>query len=189
MTNRAIFLDRDGVINHNRPENVRAWGEFRFEPDALAALARLAQTPFKLIVVTNQSGIARGHMTRETVEQIHARMVGAITAAGGRIDRIYLCPHKPGAGCACRKPAPGMLLQGREEFQLALDQSYFLGDWIDDVRAARSAGITPILVLTGRGQQALAELESLNLPLPTIAANLAAAVDWILAAESISLSI
>ena len=178
--NRAVFLDRDGVINVNRPNNVTAWHEFEFETDSLDALVRLSETDFHLIVVSNQSGIGRGQMTRATVEEIHAQMKRTIELAGGRIDRIYYCPHTPQDQCSCRKPSPEMLLNGRTELELDLVQSFFVGDWIDDVRAARNAGVTPLLVRTGRGDKALEEIRRANLPLPDTFENLAHAVDWIL---------
>ncbi len=175
---RAIFLDRDGVINRNRPDNVKALDEFEFEPSALAALAQLAASAWALVVVSNQAGIARGHMTAARVDEIHAHMLAAIRKAGGRIDRIYYCPHLPEASCPCRKPAPGMLYQARDELGLDLSRSFFVGDWVDDVRAA---GAEPILVRTGRGTKALAEIERQDIPLPVVVQDLGQAVEWVLA--------
>lgn len=177
---RAIFLDRDGVINVNRPNNVTRWDEFKFESGSLEALARLAATDFYLIVVSNQSAIGRGQMTRAVLDSIHAQMQAEVARVGGRIDRVYYCPHTPEEKCACRKPAPEMLERGRDEFALDLTQSFFIGDWIDDVRAARNAGVIPILVRTGRGARALVELQNAGVPLPEVFENLAAAVEWIL---------
>lgn len=176
---RAVFLDRDGVININRPHNVTSWQEFVFESGALSALARLAATDFSLVVVSNQSAIGRGQMTRAAVDEIHAQMQRAIERAGGRLDRIYYCPHAPQEQCACRKPSPEMLWRGRAELGVDLTQSFFIGDWIDDVRAARGAGVTPLLVRTGRGLAAQQEIERSALPPPLIFENLAAAAEWI----------
>lgn len=180
---RAIFLDRDGVINVNRVDNVRTWDQFVFESSSLEALARLGGAAFRLVVMTNQSGIGRGHMTQATVDEIHAQMLRAIERAGGRIDRIYYCPHLPDDGCACRKPLPGMLWRGRDELNLDLERSFLIGDWSDDIRAARSAGVTPILVRTGRGERALAELVKHGEEIPEVTADLAEAVEWILERE------
>jgi D-glycero-D-manno-heptose 1,7-bisphosphate phosphatase len=146
---RAVFLDRDGVINENRPDNVTRWEEFVFEVGALDALARLARADFRFVVITNQSGIGRGQMSASTVDEIHSRMVRAIEAAGGRIDRIYFCPHVPADNCSCRKPSPEMILRGRDELGLDLEHSYLVGDWLDDLRAGWNAGVTPLLVRTG----------------------------------------
>ncbi|HZQ06513.1 MAG TPA: D-glycero-beta-D-manno-heptose 1,7-bisphosphate 7-phosphatase [Anaerolineae bacterium] len=182
---RALFLDRDGVINKNRPDNVKAWDEFEFEAGSLEALARLEATDFSLIVVSNQSGIGRGQMTAATVDAIHTRMLEQIAYAGGRIERVYYCPHTPEAQCTCRKPSPEMLLRGRDELGIELAHSYFVGDWVDDVHAAYNAGVTPLLVLTGRGASALEQIRAAGLPPPPVFKNLAAAVDWILEKERI----
>jgi D-glycero-D-manno-heptose 1,7-bisphosphate phosphatase len=178
-------LDRDGVINKNLPSNVTRWEEFEFEAQSVAAIVRLAQTDFALVVITNQSGIGRGQMTTASVEAIHARMRQEVSRAGGRIDRVYFCPHLPGDGCACRKPAPGLILQACDELGLDLGRSYFIGDWVDDIRAAQNAQVTPILVLTGRGAEALDTLRANSLGLPERFANLSEAVSWILKQEAL----
>lgn len=185
---RAIFLDRDGVINMNRPNNVTSWQEFVFETGSLSALVRLAATDFCLIVVSNQSGIGRGQMTSATVDEIHAQMRRVIEDAGGRIDSIYYCPHAPEDRCACRKPSPEMLLRGQTEFELDLARSFFVGDWVDDVRSARSAGVTPLLVRTGRGERALQEIQRADMPLPESFENLLRAAEWILELEELELT-
>jgi len=177
---RAVFLDRDGVINVNHPDNVTHWDLFRFEEGSLAALARLRESDFYVIVVSNQSGIGRGQMSHAIVQEIHSRMISEIERAGGRIDRVYYCPHTAEEKCACRKPAPAMLWRGRDEFTLSMSDSFFVGDWIDDVRAARNAGVTPLLVRTGRGERALAEMQNIGMSLPEVFGNLAQAVEWIL---------
>lgn len=180
---RAVFLDRDGVINVNRADNVRTWEEFIFENGSLEALARLGATDFRVIVISNQSGIGRGQMTQETVEEIHRRMSDETARAGGRIHRVYYCPHLVEDRCMCRKPSPEMVLRGRDEYSLDLASSYLIGDWVDDIRAARNAGVTPLLVQTGRGQRALQEMQTLEIPLPEVFENLREAVNWILEKE------
>lgn len=155
----AIFIDRDGVICHNRADYVKRWDEFAFLPGALEALARLASSDFALVIVTNQSGIGRGRVTLEAVEDIHRRMLRAIEQAGGRVDAIYLCPHRPDEGCTCRKPLPGLLHRAAAELGLDLSQSYLIGDALEDIQAACAAGCRPYLVLTGRGQAHRAQAE------------------------------
>ncbi len=180
---RAIFLDRDGVINVNLVDNVRTWEQFVFETGALDALARLAAADFRLLVITNQAGIGLGQMTHATVEEIHARMIQEIGRAGGRIDGVYICPHTRQDQCSCRKPSPELLLRARDDFSLDLARSYFIGDWVADVGAARNAGVTPLLVRTGRGEDAVVEMRARGIEMAEVLQNFGAAVDWILERE------
>jgi D-glycero-D-manno-heptose 1,7-bisphosphate phosphatase len=154
----AIFVDRDGVINANRPDHVKRWEEFVFLPGALEALRSLASQPWPVIVVTNQAIIGRGIAPAAIVDDIHARMRAVVAAAGGRIDAVYLCPHRPEDGCDCRKPRPGMLLRAAREHGLDLSRSYFVGDALSDAQAAAAAGATPIFVSSGRGAEQRAAL-------------------------------
>lgn len=148
---RAIFLDRDGVINHNRPDHVKSWDEFAFLPGVLEAFKQLAATDFVTIVVTNQAAINRLLVQDEVVRDIHARMAAAIENAGGRIDRVYYCPHKPEERCDCRKPMPGMYLRAARENGIELARSYVIGDASGDLDAARAIGARAVLVESGRG--------------------------------------
>ena len=154
-TRRAVFVDRDGVICWNRDDYVKSWEEFVFLRGARKALLRLARLELPIIVVTNQSIINRGIVPVEVVEDIHTRMVRAVEAAGGRIDRVVYCPHRPDEGCACRKPEPGLLIAAAEEFGLDLSQSYLIGDAETDMQAGRAVGCRRYLVLTGRGRRQL----------------------------------
>lgn len=149
----AIFLDRDGVINENRADYVKSWQEFSFLPGALTALAQLAQMNLPIIVVSNQSAVGRGLIDRSSVDDIHRRMIADILSAGGRVDAIFYCPHRPEEACTCRKPQPGMLLAAAEQLHLNLAGSIFIGDAETDVQAAQQAGCFPLLVRTGRGQR------------------------------------
>ena len=153
---RAIFLDRDGVICENRSDHVKSWQEFEFLPEAKRSLAALSQLNLPIVVITNQAVINRGLTSAGAVEDIHRRMVAEITAAGGRIDKIIYCPHRPDEKCTCRKPEPGMLLQAAREMNIDLANSYFVGDSATDMIAARKVGCRSFLVLTGRGSQQLA---------------------------------
>jgi D-glycero-D-manno-heptose 1,7-bisphosphate phosphatase len=142
----AVFLDRDGVINRKAPEGeyVTRWSEFAFLPGALDALRALAGAPVRVVVATNQRGVARGRMTAGDLAAIHARMRGAVREAGGRIDAIYHCPHE--GGCDCRKPAPGMLLRAARELGFDLRQSALVGDRASDMAAAGAVGALRVLV-------------------------------------------
>lgn len=150
---RAIFLDRDGVLNVNRPDHVKTWNEFVFLPGALDALRQIAASDFVVLVMTNQSAIGRGHTSDAAVREIHNRMIAAVESAGGRIDAVYYCPHSPADGCDCRKPKTGMYLQSAREWNIDLSRSYVVGDASADVTAARAIGARAILVLTGRGRE------------------------------------
>ena len=180
---RVIFLDRDGVINENRADYVKSWDEFQFIDGAREALARLARSDFKIVITTNQSAIGRRLITREIVDEIHRRMLDEISQTGGRVDRILYCPHRPEDGCRCRKPRPGLLIQARDELGLDLNESYLIGDSTEDVRAGLAVGCTTLLVLTGRGRQALLNLQEVDGAQPIVVENLADAVNTILQRE------
>jgi D-glycero-D-manno-heptose 1,7-bisphosphate phosphatase len=152
---RAIFIDRDGVICRNRNDHVKSWEEFVFLPGAREALARLARLDLYIIIITNQAIINRRKVPVEVVEDIHARMVQAIEATGGRIDRVMYCPHRPDEHCTCRKPQPGLLLMAAEELGVDLSQSYLIGDAETDMQAGQAVGCRRYLVLTGRGWRQL----------------------------------
>ena len=180
---RAVFLDRDGVINANRPDHVKSWREFQFLPQTLQALRKLAQTDLVILVATNQSAVGRGLMSDATVRDIHVRMTAAVGRAGGRLDAIYYCPHRPEDGCECRKPELGLYEQGVRDWAIDIAQSYVVGDAAVDVRAARALGAQPILVLTGRGRSEWERIKNDGLDL-SVVPDLAGAVDWIFRREA-----
>lgn len=147
----TIFLDRDGVINENRSDYVKSWSEFRFLSGSREAIAKLTQVGHRIVVCTNQAGIARGTISVEAVEDIHQRMIESICEFGGKIEKVYYCPHDRNGGCFCRKPRPGMLLQARDELDIDMRDAVFIGDSITDIRAGLAAGIHAVLVLSGLG--------------------------------------
>jgi D-glycero-D-manno-heptose 1,7-bisphosphate phosphatase len=164
MGQPAIFLDRDGVIIENRSDYVRSWADVEVFPQALEALSALSGSPYRVILVTNQSAVGRGHISAETATAINDRLLAVIHEAGGRVDAVYMCPHDPAAGCACRKPQPGLLLRAAEDLNLALEQSVMIGDALSDIRAGQAAGVRRcVLLRTGRGrvQERLPEAASL----------------------------
>lgn len=183
--NPAIFLDRDGVIIENRDAYVRAWADVEIYPQALAALARLSATRFKIVIVTNQSAVGRGIITLDEAHAINRRLTAEIERAGGRVDGIFMCPHAPADDCLCRKPQPGLLTQAAAELGLDLSRSYLIGDAITDIQAGQAAGVyQAILVRTGRGavQAALAQTVLLK---PFLTCNtLDEALDWIFSREN-----
>lgn len=155
----AVFVDRDGVINKERRHYVTRWSEFHFLPGAVEALVALTHAGLDVFVITNQSAIHRGLVTIDAVQRLHARMVAAIHEAGGRVRGVYLCPHTPDEGCACRKPRPGLLLRAAAEHDLDLTRCYVIGDKLSDMQAGLAAGCRCLLVLTGLDAPPSAERE------------------------------
>ncbi|PIQ84378.1 MAG: histidinol phosphate phosphatase [Candidatus Omnitrophica bacterium CG11_big_fil_rev_8_21_14_0_20_63_9] len=148
----AIILDRDGVLNRRPPkaEYVRSWEAWEWLPGALEALRLLKEAGCRIIVVSNQAGVARGVMTAADVEAIHERMRADVRSAGSSIDAVYYCPHGWDEGCECRKPKPGMLHQAQRDFHLDLSRTYFIGDDERDGQAADAAGCPWVLVADER---------------------------------------
>jgi D-glycero-D-manno-heptose 1,7-bisphosphate phosphatase len=137
----ALFLDRDGVIIENRDEYVRTWDDVAIIPGAIEAIAALtAFNTYRIVIVTNQSPIGRGLITKAVAERINRQLVGAIESAGGRIAAVFVCPHTDADNCDCRKPRPGLLLQAAKELHLDLSNSLMIGDALTDIKAARAAG-------------------------------------------------
>ena len=149
MTEAAVFLDRDGVINRRRLDHVRSWADFEFLPQALEGLREINRMGAPVVMVTNQSAVGRGLLSEVDLGVIHERMLSEISAAGGRIDAIYACLHAPSDGCDCRKPAPGLLHRATAELGLRIESSVMVGDSVSDLQAARAAGCTPVLLTDG----------------------------------------
>lgn len=154
---RAVFLDRDGTINVEK-EYLHRVEEFEFIPGAAEAIRLLNDAGFLVIVVTNQSGIARGYYDEAALEEIHRHMERELSRFGASVDACYFCPHHPQHGigdyrkeCACRKPLPGMLLQAADDWSIDLSASFIIGDKLADVEAGLKAGCLPLLVRTGYG--------------------------------------
>jgi D-glycero-D-manno-heptose 1,7-bisphosphate phosphatase len=179
----VVFLDRDGVINENRPDHVKCWDEFRFLPGALDADARLTRSQLQVFVITNQAVVNRRLVPVGVLEDVQRRMLRAIEAHGGRVVDIAYCPHRPDELCACRKPRPGLIFDLAAKHRLDLRDAVVIGDALTDIEAGLAAGCRAILVLTGRGREQLSLLEH---PQPTfpVAADLRAAVDLVLADAS-----
>lgn len=152
---KLVVLDRDGVINLDSDQYIKSPEEWKPIPGSLEAIARLTQAGFRVVVATNQAGLGRGLFDMATLNAMHDKMHKAVNQLGGRIDAVFFCPHAQDAGCACRKPKPGMLREIAARFDLALAGVPVIGDSLRDLQAASAAGARPVLVLTGKGAQTL----------------------------------
>jgi histidinol-phosphate phosphatase family protein len=142
---KAAFLDRDGTIARDGPYCSRVQ-DFELLPHVPQAIKLLNEHGFKVVVVTNQSGVARGYFTEETLRQIHQHMEEELAKYGAGIDAIYYCPHHPDDGCDCRKPKPKLILQAAEELGINLAFSYMVGDMMQDVIAGKTAGCKTVFL-------------------------------------------
>jgi D-glycero-D-manno-heptose 1,7-bisphosphate phosphatase len=148
-----LILDRDGVINRDSAEFVKNTGEFQPLPGSIEAIAELSNAGFTVAVASNQSGLARGLFDRNALRAMHRKLRRLVATAGGRIDRIVVCPHRPDDGCDCRKPAPALLLRLATHYGVSLEGTPAIGDSLRDLEAAQAAGARPILVRTGNGRK------------------------------------
>ena len=158
-TDKFVILDRDGVINHDSRDYIKTPEEWQPLPGSLNAIAALNSAGFRVVVVSNQSGIGRGLFSETDFSQITRKMMSAVHTAGGEIAGFYYCPHRPDDGCDCRKPRPGLLERVKADFDISLAGIPLIGDKVTDVELARRVGARPILVLTGYGQDAAAALD------------------------------
>ena len=179
--NRAVFMDRDGTINEEVGYLSRM-DDLKVYPRAIEAIRLINAAGMKAVVITNQSGIARGYITEDFVRSVHERINELLGAEGARIDGFYFCPHHPIHGngiykqdCNCRKPKPGLLLQAAAEMDIDLARSYMIGDMLKDIEAGKKAGAKGILVKTGYGSA----IVRTDMP-AYIAEDILDAVQWIM---------
>ena len=182
---RAVFLDRDGTINEDAPGNyVLSFEDFRLIDGAVDAIARLSKGGFLVFVVTNQATIGRGWTDLATFERITGHLTAEVEAAGGKLAKVYFCPHRPEDRCACRIPETGMIHQALAEHPgIDLAESFLVGDKVADMELARRAGLRAIFVLTGHGASERATLEEWEIRPEAVEATLADAADHILRAR------
>lgn len=154
MTNKLIILDRDGVINEDSDAYIKTPDEWQPLPGSAAAIARLNRAGYRVVVATNQSGLARGLFDAATLDAIHQRMAARLRDVGARLDDIYVCPHGPDDGCDCRKPAPGLIDQIVADYGEVAGVP-LVGDSLRDLQAGVARGCRPVLVLTGKGRRTL----------------------------------
>jgi histidinol-phosphate phosphatase family protein len=172
--NRAVFIDRDGTLVPDIPYLDDAERLTLF-PKAAAGITRLQKAGFKVVMVTNQSGVGRGFFSEETLGRIHEKLAEMLEREGARLDGLYYCPHRPEDGCSCRKPATGMVDRASRDMNISLKSSYVVGDDTVDIDLARNAGTKSVLVLTGHGVGLLRDAKP-----DAVVRDISAAVDWIL---------
>jgi len=161
-TNKAIFLDRDGVIN-KEVSHLSDPKDFEFIKGSIEALKLFKQKGFLLIIITNQAGIARGLFTEETLSKIHYKMIKILKENNIQLDDIYYCPHHPEftGPCDCRKPNPGMILKAQLKHNIDLSDSYMVGDTLNDIETGKAVKCKTILVLTGYGKEEQKKISSI----------------------------
>jgi D-glycero-D-manno-heptose 1,7-bisphosphate phosphatase len=159
---QLVILDRDGVINQDSPRHIRSPEEWIPIPGSLDAIARLNRAGFRVVVATNQSGLARRLFDIENLIRIHETMQRQLAEIGGHVEAIFICPCHPRDNCDCFKPNPGMLLDISERLRTPLDKVPYIGDKLVDIQAARAAGARPFLVKTGNGKKTLRSKENLD---------------------------
>jgi len=176
----AVFLDRDGTIAEE-VGYLDHLTRFRMFPFAAQAIRRLNEAKLPVIVITNQSGVARGYFPESLISAVHELMTTQLAKEGAHVDALYYCPHKEDDACACRKPKPGMLESAAREHGLDLRRSFVVGDRYGDIELALGVGAHSILVRTGYGEGEM-KSNSAKWPAPPefVAENMADATDWIL---------
>lgn len=175
---KVLVLDRDGVINADSPDYIKSPDEWRPLPGSIAAIARASQAGFTVAIASNQSGVGRGLFDLDTLSAIHDTMIETVEDAGGRIDLIVFCPHRPEVNCDCRKPKAGLLRRIEAELNVKLAGQWAVGDSLRDITAARAVGAVPVLVRTGNGEKTERELTDADDV--TVFDDLAAAVNALL---------
>jgi len=178
----AVFVDRDGTINEE-VVYLESAEKLRLLDGVDRGMRSLKEAGYKLIIVTNQAGVARGFFGEEMVREIHGEIRRRLLRAGVEIDGIYYCPHHPdfdSHACDCRKPKTGMLLQAATDHGIDLRKSYMIGDKLIDIQTGQNAGCKNILVLTGYGRDTLDELDGSGAKPDFVAADFRSAAVWIL---------
>ena len=178
-----VILDRDGVINYDRPEHIRSPEDWIPIPGSLEAIARMNHAGNRVVVVTNQSGLGFRLFDIEVLNRIHEKMHRQVAEVGGEIEAVFFCPHRPKDNCSCRKPRPGLLQSISIRLRLPLQNVPFVGDSYRDIEAARAAGALPVLVRTGNGAELLASTDE-ELAGVEVHDDLAAFTDALLASKA-----
>ncbi len=160
MDRKLIILGRDGVINHSADDSIKSAQEWSAIPGSLEAISRLCREDYRVVVITNQPGIASGVFSINVLNQIHQKMLDELHHSGGEIDAIFFCPHHADDHCQCRKPATDMFLELSKRLKCTLKNVCVVGDSVTDLQAACAVGAMPILVESGKGLSSIEEIEN-----------------------------
>lgn len=182
MDIKLVILDRDGVINYDSVEYIKSPQEWLAIPGSLEAIAKLNKKGVLVVVASNQSGLARGYFDKKTLLSIHQKMSDELAKVGGHLDGIFYCPHHPKDKCHCRKPAPGLLIDIQNTFQIPWHNTVFIGDSLRDLQTANNVGCPAMLVKTGNGEKTLQQIDATKLH---IFNNLSEAVEYLLGLDTI----
>jgi len=181
---KAIFLDRDGVINKDSGgggKYIESWKEFKFLPGSIKAIKKLNENGYEIFIMSNQAGVGRGIYSQASLCEITKNMLSEIEKQGGKIRSVSYCMHKPDAGCECRKPKTGMIRKATKGLDIDFKNTYFIGDSHRDVGAGNGMGCKTILLLTGKENPE--DVKSWPLKPDFIKRDLREAVEWILKQE------
>ena len=180
---KAIFLDRDGVINRDPGfgDYIKSWQEFEFMPGAIDAIKLLNKHGYEIFVISNQAGVAKGLFSQESLDEITTNMLKEIEAKGGKIRSISYCTHASDAGCDCRKPNTGQIKKATKGLDIDFKKAYFVGDSRLDVGAGKNMGCKTILLLTGK--ETAEDSKTWEHKPDFIMNNLTEAVKWVLKDE------
>jgi D-glycero-D-manno-heptose 1,7-bisphosphate phosphatase len=181
LLKKVVFLDRDGTINVDSADYIKSRSEFEFIPGSIQAIRDLTHNGYTVIIITNQSALARKLVSPEELDAMHAMMCCEVASAGGDITDIFFCPHLPDDGCECRKPAPGLIDQASQKYDIELADSIMVGDSAKDIACGRNAGCgKTVLVKSGLGRDVEKELMKKSIAADFVAQNLREAAGWIL---------
>tara|TARA_Y100000031_G_C8136445_1_gene345471 strand:+ start:216 stop:764 length:549 start_codon:yes stop_codon:yes gene_type:complete len=177
---KAIFLDRDGVINKDPGggDYIKSWKEFQFLPNAIDAIKKLNQHGYKIFVISNQAGVGKGLYSQQALSELTENMLKEISSQGGNIESVSYCTHRPDEGCGCRKPKTGMIEKVTSGLGIDFKATYFIGDAQTDIGVGKNIGCKTILLLTGK--EDLDSIRDWKLKPDFIKKDLMEAVEWVL---------
>ena len=180
---KPIVLYRDGVINVDSDAYIKSADEWVPIPGSIEAIASLSQAGFDVYVATNQSGLGRALFTKQALDKMHAKFLGLVENAGGKVAGIVFCPHRPEDSCDCRKPKTGLLTQIEKQFSCVLKGAFFIGDSVRDIQSAIDYGCRPILVRTGKGELSIDKLSKLGIMDHLVFDDLECAANFVVGAD------